>query len=162
MRKIAVGLFTTLLVLGALFVAARVVVPRLSATSVAGGPVERDGQRRLVDCPGSPNCQGSDSSRAAQRVEPFPMHGSADETMARLVALIGSREEASIVRQEADYLHATFTSSLMGYVDDVEFLVDEGSGSVRVRSASRLGKSDLGANAKRLAALRERWSESGA
>ena len=150
------------LVLGLLFVAFRLAVPRISPGSVAGGPLDRDGARRLADCPDSPNCQGSDASREAQRVEPFPMRGSTDETMDALAALIEARDGAAIASREPDYLHATFTSSLMGYVDDVEFLVDEASASVRVRSASRLGRSDLGANAKRLAALREAWERGGA
>lgn len=152
-------LLVVLLVLAALFALARLAIPRLS-TDVTQGPLQRDGQRRLADCPDSPNCQGSDASREAQRVEPFPMHGTAEETMARLVALVESRPEASVVTRDADYLHATFRSALMGYVDDVEFLVDEVSRSVRVRSASRLGKSDFGANAKRLEALREAWARS--
>ena len=143
-------------VLVVLFVAFRLAVPRLSS-SVAAGPVERDGERRLADCPDSPNCQGSDASRESQRVAPFPMRGTPAETVEALVALLEGRDGASVVTRTSDYVHATFTTALMGYVDDVEFLVDEGEGVVRVRSASRLGVSDLGANAKRLAALREAW-----
>ena len=146
-----------LAVLALLFVAARLAIPRLSS-SVARGPVD-DGAagRRLADCPDSPNCQGSDASREGQRVPPLPMRGTPEETMTALAGLIDARPEATIVERGQHYLHATFTSRLMGYVDDVEFLVDEASGSVRVRSASRLGRSDLGANARRLAALREAW-----
>ena len=47
-----------------------------------------------------------------------------------------------------------FTTALMGYVDDVEFLYDPAAGVTHVRSASRLGYSDLGANRKRIEALR--------
>ena len=137
------------LVLGALFVAARLAVPRVSS-SVAQGPIDRDGERRLADCPDSPNCQGSDSSREGQRVAPFPTRGTPAETIAALAALIERHDGAAVIAREPGYLHATFTSSLMGYVDDVEFLVDERSDTVRVRSASRIGRSDLGANAKRV------------
>ena len=150
------GIVVTLVALAALYALARVAIPRLSP-SVAEGPLERDGRRRLADCPESPNCQGSDATRERQRVEPFPMRGTTEETMAHLDALLASRSGARVVTREADYVHATFESPLMGYVDDVEFLVDESSGSVRVRSASRLGHSDLGANARRLDALREAW-----
>lgn len=155
------GLTITLLVLLALALGARFALPRL-VSSVAGGPIEPaasdgDDARRLADCPGSPNCQGSDSSREEQRVAPFSTKGSTAETMAALETLIGSQERAELVRRDADYLHAVFTTPLMGFADDVEFLVDEASDTVRVRSASRLGHSDLGANAKRLARLREAW-----
>ena len=143
------------LVLGAAFVALRLVVPRLGA-SVAGGP-SAGGERRLADCPGSPNCRGSDASREDRRVAPLPLHGTVEETMTALVALVEDRDGARVVRRDADYLHATFSSPIMGYVDDVEFLVDEASGTVRLRSASRLGRSDLGANARRVEALRAAW-----
>ena len=157
MRKPLVSFVITLLVIAALLFAVRALIPRFSA-SVAQGPVERDGGRRLADCPESPNCQGSDSGEAERRVEPLPLKGSADETMDALVALIGARSDAAVASRDGDYLHATFTSSLVGYIDDVEFLVDESAGIVRIRSASRIGHSDLGANARRVEALREAWT----
>jgi uncharacterized protein (DUF1499 family) len=43
-------------------------------------------------------------------------------------------------------------TKLMGYVDDVEFLLD--GKQVHVRSASRLGYSDWGVNRKRIEAIR--------
>ncbi len=45
-----------------------------------------------------------------------------------------------------------FKSQLMGYVDDVEFYFD--GKAIQVRSASRLGKSDLGVNRKRIEDIR--------
>jgi uncharacterized protein (DUF1499 family) len=42
----------------------------------------------------------------------------------------------------------------MGYVDDVEFYLDEGANVIHVRSASRLGKSDLGVNRQRVEEIR--------
>jgi uncharacterized protein (DUF1499 family) len=64
-------------------------------------------------------------------------------------------DQANIVNANDDYLYAEFTSSIMGYVDDVEFLHNQASGLTHVRSASRLGYSDLGANRNRIEALRE-------
>jgi uncharacterized protein (DUF1499 family) len=61
---------------------------------------------------------------------------------------------ANIVEQSSDYLYAEFTSSLMGYVDDVEFLYDAASNTTQVRSASRVGYSDMGANRSRIEAIR--------
>ena len=57
-----------------------------------------------------------------------------------------------IVEQTAQYLHAEVSSALFGFVDDLE-LLDTGT-SVEARSISRLGDSDLGVNANRLASLR--------
>jgi uncharacterized protein (DUF1499 family) len=42
----------------------------------------------------------------------------------------------------------------MGFVDDVEFLVDPVKGVVHVRSASRLGRRDFGVNRERVERLR--------
>ena len=55
---------------------------------------------------------------------------------------------------EDGYLYAEFTSRLMRYVDDVEFLEDSTAGVIHVRSASRLGYTDLGANRKRIENIR--------
>ena len=48
----------------------------------------------------------------------------------------------------------TFTSAVFRFVDDVEFEVDEAARVVHVRSASRVGRGDFGANRKRVEAIR--------
>ncbi len=64
-------------------------------------------------------------------------------------------ERTSIVSETDNYLYAEFTSKLMGYVDDVEFYFDPSTpGQIQVRSASRLGQSDLGVNRSRVEAIR--------
>ena len=135
-------------------VARGVVVPRLSAASAATGPVERDGARTLGDCPDSPNCVGSEASDPRRRVARLELAADgAEGAIDALARRIAAEPDASIVRREADYLHATFRTRVMGYVDDVEFLAMP-DGTVAVRSASRLGRSDLGANARRVERLR--------
>ena len=42
----------------------------------------------------------------------------------------------------------------MGYVDDVEFYLNADKSIIEVRSASRLGESDLGVNRDRIEAIR--------
>jgi uncharacterized protein (DUF1499 family) len=54
-----------------------------------------------------------------------------------------------------DYLHAVYTSFLMRYRDDVEFLLLREENEIAVRSASRVGHGDMGVNRKRIEALRE-------
>jgi uncharacterized protein (DUF1499 family) len=49
-------------------------------------------------------------------------------------------------------LYAEFRTPLMRYVDDVEFFFD--GALVHVRSCSRLGRRDFGANRKRVERLR--------
>jgi len=47
----------------------------------------------------------------------------------------------------------------MGFVDDVEFYLDEGAKVIQVRSASRLGQSDLGVNRKESETIRTKLKE---
>ena len=68
-------------------------------------------------------------------------------------------KRAVVVEETATYLHIEFTSTLFRFVDDVEFLADETAKVIHVRSASRLGKSDLGVNRKRVEEIRRRWQE---
>lgn len=48
------------------------------------------------------------------------------------------------------YFHSTAKSALFGFVDDVEFFYNAEEKKLYFRSASRVGKSDLGANKKRI------------
>ncbi len=139
-------------------VALRSAVPYISSENVAGGLVLKAGQSTLGDCPDTPNCVGSESSRSAQMVERFSIEHSSGNTLQILATIIEAQAGATIVKQNETYLHAEYTTKLMRYIDDVEFLLSDNGQSLQVRSASRLGKSDLGANAERVEALRSLFS----
>jgi uncharacterized protein (DUF1499 family) len=64
-----------------------------------------------------------------------------------------------IVLVENGYLAATFQSPLFRFVDDVELRLDRPSGVIHIRSASRVGRSDLGKNRERVEAIRRRFNE---
>ena len=72
-----------------------------------------------------------------------------------LVPVIDATPRTEIVEQGDGYLHATATSAFFGFVDDLELYADSERGVLQARSVSRLGDSDLGVNAKRLAALHD-------
>ena len=123
-------------------------LPFLSAC--AGEPPQDIGVRdgRLIACPESPNCVSSYESSEEHAIA--ALDGNLNQVQQILVAMDG----ANIVEQSNNYLYAEFTSSLMGYVDDVEFLYDAASNTTQVRSASRVGYSDMGANRSRVEAIR--------
>jgi len=108
----------------------------------------------LAPCPDRPNCVASGATDAAHAVAPLSYSGEAGAAMARLAALIGAQEGARIVTQRDGYLHAEYQSRLMGFVDDLELLADPVARAIQVRSASRLGYSDLGVNRARVDRLR--------
>lgn len=125
-------------------------IPFLSAC--AGEPPQNIGIQndRLASCPDSPNCVSSYASDEEHSIEPLAA------SLEQIEQILLSLDGANIVEAGDNYLYAEFTSSLMGYVDDVEFLYDSTSGLTHVRSASRLGYSDLGANRKRIESIREK------
>ena len=59
-----------------------------------------------------------------------------------------------VVTQTDDYIRARSTSRLMGFIDDVEFYFPTDKKEIEMRSASRLGDSDLGVNRRRLEQIR--------
>jgi uncharacterized protein (DUF1499 family) len=110
----------------------------------------RDGN--LVDCPSSPNCVSSQAHDAGHAIEPLPLSGDPVGAMQRLKNVIQSMARTQVVESKTNYLYAEFTTPLMGFVDDVEFYCD--GKVIHVRSASRLGYSDLGVNRRRVDAIR--------
>jgi uncharacterized protein (DUF1499 family) len=106
-------------------------------------PVER-----MAPCPTSPNCVTSVAPADERHaVAPFPV-----EAWEPLGATLRNRDDVQLVVDEPDYRHYTFTTRWMGFVDDVE--LSRTADAVHVRSASRLGRSDLGVNRARIDALR--------
>ena len=114
-------------------------------------------QGKLTPCPDSPNCISSQSSDPAHFVEPLTFQDSPTDAKTRLVTVIESMPRSRIISNTGDYIHAEFTSLIFRFVDDVEFLFDEKKKVIHIRSASRIGYSDLGVNRKRIEALRKRF-----
>ncbi len=110
----------------------------------------------LADCPSSPNCVSSQSHDLSHLIEPIPYTGDPATAIAQLQSVIENLPRAEIIEATDTYLYAEFTSALMGFVDDVEFYVDAINGVIQMRSASRLGESDLGVNRKRMEAIRQK------
>ncbi len=114
---------------------------------------------KLAPCPTSPNCVVSQGiPDAGHAIAPLPYSGDATSAMQRLEAVVKAMPRTAIVEKTDTYLYAEFTSQLMGYVDDVEFYLDPTESVIHVRSASRLGESDLGVNRKRVEAIRSALS----
>ena len=76
-----------------------------------------------------------------------------EAALAALVPVLEAMPRTEVVEQGAGYLHATASSALFGFVDDLELYADTAHGQLQARSVSRLGDSDLGVNGRRLACL---------
>ncbi len=87
----------------------------------------------LAACPSTPNCVCSLDVDAGHAIAPFPLEGSAEETLSRLEQLVSDWPGARVVTRTDDYLHAEFVSRWLGFVDDVEFHVRPDADVVDVR-----------------------------
>lgn len=114
----------------------------------------RDG--KLSPCPDKPNCVSSQATEQSQFIEPLVFSVPASVAQVALLETLSGMESATVMTAESFYIRAEFTSDTLKFVDDVEFLIDPLSNIIHVRSASRLGYSDLGVNRTRVEAIRER------
>lgn len=108
----------------------------------------------LAPCPNKPNCVNSQAENILHAIPPFPIHQTPEQSIDALASIIRSLPRTQIIEQTPTYLHATFTSRIFHFTDDVEFLYNPTKNVLEVRSASRIGYSDLGVNRKRVETLR--------
>lgn len=114
----------------------------------------REGQ--LAPCSRKPNCVSSQAAPdTPHHVRPFTFEGDRADAMTRLLAVLMAQPRCTIITQSKDYIHAEFSTAFFGFVDDVELFLPAEGNNFHIRSASRLGYSDLGANRARVEMLRE-------
>ncbi len=114
---------------------------------------------KLAPCPNSPNCVSSQSSDTVHAIAPLTFSSTPEQAIAQIKSVIESLPRTKIITENQDYLYAEFKSGLMGFVDDVEFYLDRNANIIQVRSASRLGQSDLGVNRQRIETIRSKLKE---
>lgn len=112
------------------------------------------GDADLPPCPSSPNCVSSRDPDPSRRVDPIPFAGTAAEAREGIETVVRSFPRAVVVDSSPGGIRAEFRSRL-GFVDDVEFRIEEAAGVIHVRSASRSGYWDFGVNRRRVEAIRE-------
>ena len=111
----------------------------------------------LMPCPKSPNCVNSQAVDETHAISPLRFTGSPEEAKARLLQILESAKRARVIDVQENYIRASFASALFRFVDDVEFYFPQQQGAgtlIHVRSASRVGYSDLGVNRKRIEQIR--------
>jgi uncharacterized protein (DUF1499 family) len=112
----------------------------------------------LTPCPSTPNCVSTHATDKTHHIDPFPYQGSGAEAMGRLAAVIEAMPRTKITERGPHILRAEFRTLVFRFVDDAVFVVDEAHKTIEFRSASRLGRSDLGVNRRRLEAIRSRFT----
>lgn len=148
--RVSTGNLVAAMVLGACV--ALFTTSRLAAVQ-GGGKANQ-----IAPCPSSPNCVSTVSEDDDHAIAPIVFEGSAEEAKAQLLAIVRDMPRTRIAEDDGYYVHAEFRSRVFRFVDDVEFLLDDATGHIYFRSASRVGRSDLGVNRRRMEAIRDAFA----
>jgi len=110
--------------------------------------------RTLRPCPSSPNCVSTEAQDEGHAIAPIRYRKSLAEAKEGLKEIIDSLPRTRLVEEDESYLRYEFTSLLLRFVDDVEFVLDDEAKTIHFRSASRVGYGDLGVNRARMEQVR--------
>lgn len=128
-------------------------VALLTACAGNSAPTLGVNEGLFLQCPASPNCVNSQMKGDSHYIAPIDMPGSIAEKRIVLTKIIASLPRTKLIKSTENYLLVEFKSNIIGFVDDVEFLIE--ADQIQVRSASRVGYSDLDANRKRIETIRQ-------
>lgn len=136
--------------------AAAVVVILFAVLSFTAKPPETLGLTNggLAPCPATPNCVSSAATDPQHTIRPFVLDRPVTAAKEELRQAAARLPRATLITDRGNYLHYEFRSLVFRFVDDVEFHLDEATKLIQVRSASRVGHSDLGVNRRRVEAIR--------
>ncbi|MBL8848101.1 MAG: DUF1499 domain-containing protein [Planctomycetaceae bacterium] len=109
----------------------------------------------LQPCTAKPNCVCSQNSPADRTVDALPI-GAATPAVAfdRARDCVESLPRVALITASPGYARYECCTQLFRFADDIELLLDEPAGVIHIRSASRVGYSDMGVNRKRVEAIR--------
>lgn len=116
----------------------------------------------LSPCPNTANCVSTESTRPSQRVPVVAFVDAPESAQRRARAALLAEPRSKVTVERDGYIKGECRSFLFRFTDDVEIVVDATAKVFRFRSASRVGRSDLGVNRKRVLRLSERLTTAGA
>lgn len=109
---------------------------------------------QLRPCPATPNCVCSEFDQPGAKISPLRHQLDRQQAMANIQQLLLA-DGAVILTTSENYVHASYTSRVFRFIDDVEIRGEKGM--LHIRSASRAGHSDFGVNRQRVERLRKAW-----
>jgi uncharacterized protein (DUF1499 family) len=123
-----------------------------SRTGEASGLVEG----RLSKCPNKPNCVCSEhKDDTSHYIEPIIIPKNSTVDIFTLLKTVIREMGGNVQVESGNYLTATFTSAIFKFADDLEIRIDLTQEVIHIRSASRVGYSDMGVNKKRTELLKK-------
>jgi uncharacterized protein (DUF1499 family) len=131
----------------------------LAATSCSGKNIRAGLENgKLLPCPGSPNCVVSQDGDARHSIAPIAYKMEKERAFPLFRDLVKTMDGATLIEEKPGYLRFEFRTKIFKFTDDVEFYFPE-EPVIHVRSASRVGYSDMGVNRKRVENIRRLFEE---
>ncbi|MBN2418225.1 MAG: DUF1499 domain-containing protein [Deltaproteobacteria bacterium] len=143
-------ILTILIVLIILIVIALIVLGYSSRSGEAAGISEG----RLTECPDKPNCVCSEYKNDKDHYIDPVMISAITPDIPNILKESIQETGGTIQTESREYIAATFSSSVFGFVDDLEVRIDYDKNEIHFRSASRVGHSDMGVNRKRVESIK--------
>jgi uncharacterized protein (DUF1499 family) len=135
----------------------------LGCAGAADAPAARSANA-MAPCPDTPNCVSSlaPASDPTHSIAPMRLKLAPEQAWAAVLRDLAGLPRTRIVDSSPEYVHAEVRSFLFRFVDDLELRLDFAQRRIDVRSASRVGYSDLGVNRARIEQLGARLRKAGA
>ncbi|MFV2058019.1 MAG: DUF1499 domain-containing protein [Thiohalomonadales bacterium] len=112
----------------------------------------------LTKCPAKPLCVCSEhSDDVSHYIDPIPLPTKTTFDALTLVKVILVDMGGTLQSESENYLAFSFSSRIFGFVDDIEIRLDPTQRLIHLRSASRIGRSDLGVNRSRIELFKQKW-----
>ena len=130
----------------------------MSKSGTAPGLVEGT----LSQCSNKSNCFSTEKKDdAAHYITPIKIPQNINIELDSLHILKDTIRDmgGSIEDESEDYFASTFSSGIFGFVDDFEIRIDPVKKIIHIRSASRVGHSDMGVNKKRIELLKQLYKK---
>ncbi len=154
--KIFIGVGIVLLVLILAYVARLVYLVQNTPAALGFGTGSA-----ITACPTTkPNCVSTLNIQDGFKAAPIVFSGGAENVLAKLKTAIQTEPNSEIVFENAQQIDVTFKTALFGFRDDASFSLNLPANQIEFRSASRVGYSDLGVNAKRMERIRVAFTAS--
>lgn len=111
-----------------------------------------------LTCPRSSNCV---NSLPGSDLLPLAFSDSPAQALTRLHQLLLHDPQMQVTNHTDTQIDAVATTRLLGFKDDVRFVLDPQARQIHFRSMSRVGMYDFGKNASRMRDVIERFARSG-
>lgn len=151
-RRLALRLGRAVLIVLAVFAFLSMTGTKPNNLGLTGG--------KLAASPDSPNCVSSAATDPRHAIAPFVLDRSLGAAKEELRSAIAKLPRVKLITESDNYLHFECRSLIFRFVDDIELYLDAEAKTIHVRSASRVGHSDLGVNRRRVEAIRAFMPES--